>query len=121
MITESADIVTYLEGVKLDPGVMLHSPRIRAKARQWQHLADVALLRLHLNLVFGRTFGEEALSPNDFLRGVISVAEFALLPRHVDARLGALSLRPRRSQAGPGPRRRTETTTNLDASPSPTP
>lgn len=116
VVTQSAEIVAYLEDRSPTPALMPADPELRAKARAWQRVADTTLDAVIHDVSLwtwpthhrtdappaglvaaGRRDLEEilagleaALDPRGFVCGALSVADLALFP-HVSS-LKALGL-----------------------------
>ena len=105
-VVDSADIVAYLEDRFPTPALLPSSPTLRARARRWQRVADTVLDsiihdisiwtwpthhrsdeppaglldagRRDLEIILAEF--DQALGPNDFLCGTLSIADVALFP-----------------------------------------
>jgi glutathione S-transferase len=120
VVTNSADIVAYLEDRYPDPPVLPRPPAARVAARSWERLADGTLDAIihdvsiwtwpthrrsdvpppglveaglrDLTQVFDRL--EEALAGRDFLCGEVTIADLALFPHLSSLKVLGISFEP---------------------------
>jgi glutathione S-transferase len=117
-VVESAEIVAYLEDVWPEPPVFPESPRLRAKARHWQRLADRVLDAVlhdislwawpthrrrdappaglleagHRTLEAFLDQFDAALGDGDYVCGTLSIADLAVFPHVPSFRLVGLPI-----------------------------